>query len=296
MFFRYLPALLIGVEVIVAFLSSYFVYIGLTTKTQRIQSRLRFKERVNKNQKNLVQLAEESKAEKMLKGAGYPLRLNGLRYHILYTAIVLFLIINYVVLPVLIGTQISVIALVFIVLVYLFLMPNFPYSLFKFFIKRALDYKLAKKNSEIFVLYDLIIIEIQAMTQNRINTYNMLKNLRGYFSVIDKELTTLLSNWNTHAGPKAALDQFGKDLGTKEIKSLVAVLKTLDEIDRDTALTSLKGMSKMFVRSQIENYRRRRKVFTDLASIPIKASHFINILNVLVVVIVMVMIIMKSSQ
>ncbi|WP_066412853.1 hypothetical protein [Sutcliffiella cohnii] len=294
--FKLLPMLIYFFSTLFAVLSGYLVYTGLSTQTERKQNRLRFREKWRNGQAKVIASAEKTGAESLLKEAGYPLGLNGVKYYIFFITFISFLVIYYIVFPLLSGNSVSIWTTIIIIGIYVFFLPDFPFSLFRYIIKRIVEYNQSKKNSEIFMLYDLIINEIEMMENTRINSYNLLRNLKSYFNVINGSITRLLSQWTDDEGPEKALDNFAEDLGTKEAKSLISVLKKLDENDRETALTSLKGMNNMFVRSQIENYRRRRKVTTDLSSIPIKVTHFLILLNFMVVVVYMVTIIMQSAR
>lgn len=296
MFYEALPILVYALGVIGAVISGTLVYYGLSTKTELVQNRLRIKQTLRDNQEKIVKSALSSNAEEMLKTAGYPLGINALKYFIFYSAIISFLAFNYIVFPIAAGDEISKIAGIGVIVTFVFLMPSFPYSLFKYFVNRAIAYKQTRKNQEIFMFYDLLINEIQMMNQTRINTYNLLKGLRPYFEVINQPMTKLLTTWGNDEGPEIALDRFAEEIDTKETRALITVLKTFDENDRDTALKALRSMSEMFVRSQIENYRRKRKVTTDLSTLPIKLAHFLILVNFLVVVVYMVANIMAGAR
>jgi len=283
---------------ILSVIAGILVYSGLTTKGERMQTRIRIRNSIEKNRKKVVENSKQSKAEEWLKKAQYPLGLNGIRYNLIIGGFILFLITYYVTFPILLGEigKGTMIAFVCILIFGLLALPHFPYSLFCFIMKRVIDYHNAKKYAEVFLLYDLLINEIEMMTVNRINTYNVLRNIKSHFIILEKSFTVLLSSWSNDEGPKVALDKFAEELGSKESQSLIAVIKTLDDVERSTALNHLKGMHSMFTRSQIENYRRRKKIMTDLLGIPIKATHFIIILNFMVVIVTMVTIIMSNSR
>ncbi|MDC3424305.1 hypothetical protein NC797_07255 [Aquibacillus sp. 3ASR75-11] len=295
-FFKVLPYLIYFFAVIMALTSSLLIYTGLASQTERMQTRLRIKQSLQKNREKLAQSASRSGTEEWMKKANYPLGLNAFKYQLIFYAFILFLLINYLVLPALYGGEIKTWTLIGIIIAFVLLLPSNPYSLFVYVMKRVIDYKEAKKNAEVFMLYDLLINELESMTNSRINTYNILRNIKPFFDVISGSFAILLTSWSSDEGPEVALDKFAKDIGTQEAKSLVSVMKNLDEVNIETALKSLKGMNDMFVRSQIENYRRRRKVTTDLASIPIKTTHFLIILDFLVVIIVMVSYLMDNSN
>lgn len=294
--FKFLPFIVYIVATIGALLSGMLVYMGLSNKTERTQTRLRVKEKISENKTKLVDKADKSPAEELLSKAEHPLGITGVKYYVVFISLMSLLVINYIIFPYLLGDRETIWTLLLLIAVYFLLLPSFPYSLFRYVVNKVIDYKQAKKNSEIFMLYDLIINEVEMMESSRINTYNLLRNLKPYFEFINGSLTKLLSRWTDDEGPNEALEGFAEDIGSKEAKSLISVLKTLDENDKDTALSSLRGMNNMFVRSQIENYRRRRKVITDLGSLPIRITHFLILLNFVAVVVYMVMIIMEGAR
>lgn len=294
--YKFLPMIVYFIATLGAVGSGMLVYLGLSTKSERKQTRLRVREKFKESQSKVVDTASKSGAELSLQQAGYPFGVNGVRYYIFFISLIAFLAINYLLVPLISGATLSIWTVLILVTVYVLLLPDFPFSLFQYVINRVIDYNQAKKNSEVFMLYDLIINEVEMMENTRINTYSLIRNLKPYFDVINGSLTRLLSKWTDDEGPEKALDYFAEDLGSKEAKSLVSVLKRLDENDRETALTSLRGMNNMFVRSQIENYRRRRKITTDLASIPIKVTHFIILFNFMAIVVFMVSIIMEGAR
>lgn len=298
MFFRFLPYIIQTAAIIMACLAGILVYTGLSSKVERRQTRIRIKTQMVKSRNKVIENTKNSKAEEWLEKAKYPLGLNGIRYYLMLWGVVLFLLTNYVFIPFIIngpGNEISI-ALMVIVLVTIFLLPNNPYSLFVLVNKRVIDYYNTKKHAEIFMLYDLLINEIEMMKITRINTYNILRNIKPYFVVLEKPMTKLLSTWSNDEGPIVALDKFEKELDSNEAKALISVMKNLDEIDRETALSHLRGMHSMFIRTQIENYRRKMKLTTDLFGIPIKTTHFLIILNFLVLIVTMVSVVMSSSR
>ncbi|MEK3992660.1 hypothetical protein [Robertmurraya sp. FSL R5-0851] len=299
MLFKILPYIIYIVAIILSSIAGILVYTGLTSNVERIQHRIRIRTSIAKSKEKVIEGTKSSKAEEWLSKAQYPLGLTGTRYYFFLGGFVFFLFIYYVVGPVLINggtTRETMIAAVAILVVGLLGSPSFPFSLFVYTMKRVIDYHNAKKHAEVFMLYDLLINEIEMMNVNKLNTYNVLRNIMPYFDVLEKPFTILLTNWSNSEGPKVALDKFGDELNSKEAHALIGVIKNLDDVSRETALGHLRGMHNMFVKSQIENYRRKRKVTTDLLGIPIKATHFIIILNFLVVVVTMVSMILKTSR
>ncbi|MFP7442555.1 hypothetical protein SFC50_02510 [Bacillus infantis] len=294
--YKFLPILIKSIAIILALVSGYLVYSGISSRVEKQHLRLRFKEEIAKRQNRLKVQAETGKAEEIFKEAGYPLGITGVRWTIIYWILLAFLFINYIAYPYMAKGSISLISIVIIVSVMTLLSPAFPFSLTRFILKRLIEYKKAKRNSELFSLYDMLLSEIEMMQQTRINAYSLIRTLKPYFKELDGTITRLLANWTSDNGPDYALDIFAKEIGTNEAKSLANVLKKFDENKRDTIILSLKGMEDMFINSQIENYRRKRKLYVDLAKLPIKATHGLIILNFVVVIIFMVSYLMKDSK
>ncbi|WP_368659602.1 hypothetical protein AB3Z07_27905 (plasmid) [Metabacillus halosaccharovorans] len=292
--FKFLPYIRYIIVIVLSILAGTLIYMGLTSHTERIQDRLRVKQSVQRGRVKVLESASKSATEDWLMKAGYPLGLNGLTYNIIFFSIIFLLLVNYVIVPFIFKGDLRTWAILAIAVFFIAFNPNFK-TLFYYVMKRVIEYRQAKKNTEIFMLYDLIITELEMMNVSRINTYNILRDLRSYFTVIDTPLTKVLTAWGNDQGPKVALEEFAKEIGTREASALIPVIKTLDDVDRETALDSLKGMRTMFVNSQIENYRRRMKITKDLTSIPINTTHFLIILNFLVVIIVMVSTLMKAN-
>lgn len=297
--FKYVPYIVLSFAYLLSIIAGVLLYSGLSSKEEKMQTRIRFKNSVNKNFEKVVQDSLQSKAEIWLRKANYPLGLNGFRYLLIIGGFIAFLTIYYVILPMIINgrpDKLTIVSTVIIGLVAFIAAPNNPFSLFVYIMKRIIEYHHAKKHAEVFMLYDLLINEVEMMTVSRLNTYSILRNIKPYFTVLDKSFTMLLSSWGSDEGPIIALDRFSQELSSKEADALIGVLKNLDNLDRNTALGHLRGMHNMFVRSQIENYRRKRKITTDILKIPIKATHFIIILNFLVLIVTMVSAILQKSR
>src|SRR5690606_1755589 len=86
---------------ILSVIAGILVYSGLTTKGERMQTRIRIRNSIEKNRKKVVENSKQSKAEEWLKKAQYPLGLNGIRYNLIIGGFILFLITYYVTFPIL---------------------------------------------------------------------------------------------------------------------------------------------------------------------------------------------------
>lgn len=294
--FKILPYLVYIASFLMAIGSGVLVYTGLSNPTERVQTRLRMRSTIAKGKSSIQASASKSVAEDWLKKAGNPLGITSFSYHAVFISLVGLLLINYVLFPFIVDGDFNLIGFGVIVMGFIFLLPAMPFSLFTFIMKRLVEYRQAKKNAEVFMLYDLLINELEMMKMSRINSYNLIKELLPYFSTIQLLLAKTLSEWSSSVGPEVALDNLAEGLNTKESKSLVSVLKSLDKVDRETAIKSLKGMQSMFSRAQIENNRRKRKVTTDLFGLPVKVTHFLIILNFVVVVVTMVSVVLNANR
>lgn len=295
--YKYLPIFIKTIAIVGAIVAGYLVYSGLSNRIEKQHLRMRFKEKFYKQQVKFKEQAETGKTERLLKEAGNPFGLNGIRWEFMKWLLLVFVFINYIVYPYFSTGNVSYFSILTIAGGMIFLAPAFPYSLTRFILNRLIDYKQAKRNSELFSFYDMLLSEIQMMQQTRVNVYSLIRTLKPYFKEIDGAITRLLANWTSDdEGPDYALDVFAKEIGTNEAKSLSNVLKTFDNSKRETILQSLQGMEDMFINSQIENYRRKRKLYVDLANLPIKAAHGLIILNFIMVIVYMVSFLLKDSR
>jgi hypothetical protein len=294
--YKILPILEKLIPILISILAGYLVYSGLASRMEKQHLRLRFKESIREEREKFVEKSSTGKNENLLKEAGYPLGINGLRWELIKWSLLIFTVTNYIIYPFIATGDYSLIAPLLILVGMVLIMPTFPYSITRFILNRLIGYKKAKRNSELFSLYDMLISELQMMQNTRINSYSLIRTLKPYFKELEGPLTRLLSGWTNDEGPEVALDAFAKEIGTNEAKSLANVLKKFDENKRETILQSLQGMEDMFITSQIENYRRRGKLYVDLANLPIKAAHGLIILNFIIVVITMVSILMQDKH
>jgi hypothetical protein len=294
--YKVLPLAIKGIAVLMAILAGYLVYSGLATRMEKQQIIFRFKVAMLEEKKKFIEKASTSKNENIFKEAGYPLGINGVRWEIIKWSFLVFTIGNYIVFPLMVRGDYSLVSAVLIVVGFVLIMPTFPFSIIRFILNRLIEYKVAKRNSELFSLYDMLISEIQMMQNTRINSYSIIRTLKPYFKELDAPLTRLLTSWTSQDGPEKALDVFAQEININEAKSLANVLKKFDENKRETILQSLKGMEDSFVTSQIENYRRRRKLNVDLAKLPIKVAHWLIIFNFILVIVHMVSFYMKDAR
>lgn len=294
--YKTLPIIVKVTSILIALLAGYLVYSGLSNRLEKQHYQFRIRQAVNGRKEEFKKKASTSKTEMLLKEAGYPLGINGLRYELIKWGTLIFLLLNYLFYPYLTTGDFNPLIILGILFGTIFFNPNFAYSLTRFILKRLISYKQTKRNSELFSLYDMLISELQMMQTTRVNAYSLIRTLKPYFKEIEGPLNLLLVNWTSDAGPEYALDVFAEDIGSNEAKSLANVLKKFDENRRETLLQSLKGMEDMFITSQIENYRRKRKLYVDLANLPIKAAHWLVILNFIVVVVYMVSFLLQDAR
>lgn len=292
--FRMLPYVSYVVSIIGALIAGTLVYNGLATKLERRHFRLRLISGWQDSKKEYMEATKKSKLEKILKEASYPLGLNAVLVNTIFAVLFLLLALNYVLYPLLISGEIYFrffVGILVIVLLY----PSIPYTPANFILKKLIEYRKAKLNAELFSLYDMIVSEIQMMQSTRINMYSLLNSLTPFFKELGPSLTTLIVEHNS-IGTNKAVDNFVETIGTNEAASLGTVLKTFDEAGRETLIKSLKGMEELFIVSQVENNRRKRKTALDLASIPITAANYIIILNFIIVFVMMALALIDNSD
>lgn len=286
-FYKILPLLAYIGAIISSLGAGFLLYAGLTTPSEQIQTRLRLKRSIKGNKEQFVSIVLESKLEDRLKKAGHPFYLTAIRLHFVRWGIFLALGLNYIIVPLSLDNNYSLYSVLGILVFFIISMPEFRYSIVNIVINKSIELRKAKLNSEIFMLHDLLIGEIEMMSVTRVNTYNIIRHLTPYFKEIRPSLVRLLSQWNEQS-PEVAFKTFAEDIDTNEVSSLVTVLKELDQNKRETALKALQGMGDLFIRKQIENYRRKRKLLVDIFSIPIKVAVFLTILNFIMIVVYMV--------
>jgi hypothetical protein len=293
-FYKILDVIVNTFIVLGAILAGYLFYSGLSSREERIRSRLKLRQGFQEQKHKFMSKAQHSKEDLQLNQAGNPLGFNGIRYRIVRIIVIVAFTLNYMVLPIIMIEDIKIIAVFVVITLIILTEPKFKYSLYNFLINKLIEFRQSKRNSEIFQLHDLLISEIDMMSNNRVNTYSILKNLHPYFEHIKADLTKLLRNWKND--PDNALEAFANDIGTKEARALASVLMRLDANEREVATEALKSHGELFAKSQIEAYRRRKKLFADLGAIPVRITHFLIILNFICIIVYMVMDILKNSR
>ncbi|MDX1805857.1 MAG: hypothetical protein R3267_02370 [Paenisporosarcina sp.] len=297
MLYRLLPYVTYFVAIIGSVVSGYLVYSGLSSKLERRHLRLRLKDNWQDSKKGFVSQAELSKTEQILREARYPLGLTALRLQLISFGIFALIVFNYGIAAFIVKGDIKVVPILVGIALLFLLNPGIKFTPARFMLVKLIEYRRAKRNAELFSLYDMLVSEIEMMRSTRVNVYSLLRTLLPYFKELNPLLTKMLGEWTSSAiGPYEAVERFSDEVGTNEAKSLATVLRTFDESNRETLLTSLRGMEDMFITSQIENNRRKRKLFIDLIAMPVKAANFLILLNFIIVIIMMVMSIMGASK
>ncbi|WP_440650425.1 hypothetical protein [Bacillus subtilis] len=275
--------------------SGILFYSGISTQEELMLGKFRIQHEFVKRVRRLKDENEESKLEKILKDAGYPFGLNANRYTAIFIGLMLVILVAYVVTPAFRGDGFNLFGLVSVVAVFLIGTPDIKYSGFNFLMKKVKELNQAKIQAEVFTFYELALNELRLMENSRIQAYTMIRDLAPNFSKMAPSINMLLFNWNT-VGHASALDSWAKEVGGEEARALASVFKTLDVVDRDTAIKSLEGQQEMFMKAQIENFRRRIKVKADLAKLPIMATFALLMANYLAVVVIMCLNLLNSNM
>lgn len=285
------------VGVVGATVSGTLVYFGLANRLERRHYRIRIQEGWEEGKNELIAQSQTSKLETLLKQARYPLTMNALKTNVAFIILFFFLLLNYIFFPSILAGQMKLVPFVIGLGVLIGLYPAIPISPTRFILNRLIEYRQAKRNAELFSLYDMLVSEIEMMQSSRVNVYSLLRSLQPYFNNINTDMATMLSDWTSATiGPYKAIDRFSETVGTNEAKSLATVLKTFDESSRENLIVSLRGMEDLFITSQIENNRRKQRMFLDVISMPVSVTHFLIALNFVYIFIVMVMKIMGDSS
>jgi len=277
-------------------LAGILAYDGLLSREEKRRSVLMAKRRLKAFQEHTRQSAIPKHLDELLKKAGNPLGLTAVRYQMFRYGIAVALFIYYFVIPFILHKDASFGVLAFVVVFLYASSPKFPYTLFSFVIKKLVEIQESKKNNEVFQLHDLLISELQLMESRQVNTYHLLKRLYKYFDYIQPELQELIQPHNWKDDPTPALERFAERIGTPEANMLVNILSKFDKhTNRDVAIASLESNSKLFSTKQIENYRTRRKLVNDLATIPIFITHILIVFNFIAIVVIITLETMKDS-
>ncbi|MCL9628374.1 MULTISPECIES: hypothetical protein [Bacillus] len=270
-------------------------YSGISTQEELMLGKFRIQHEFVKRVRRIKDENEESKLEKILKDAGYPFGLNANRYTAIFIGLLLLIFFAYVGTPAVRGDGFNLFGLVSVVVLFLIGTPDIKYSGFNFLMKKVKELNQAKIQAEVFTFYELVLNELRLMENSRIQAYTMIRDLAPNFSKMAPSINMLLFNWNT-VGHAAALDGWAREVGGEEARALASVFKTLDTVDRDTAIKSLEGQQEMFMKAQTENFRRRIKVKADLAKLPIMATFALLMANYLAVVVIMCLNLLNSNM
>ncbi len=285
------------VGVVGAVMAGYLVYAGLSTNLERRHFRLRMKNGWGEGKKGFIEKSKTSKVEQLLYKARFPLGITAVKVQLIFLSGLVLLIVNYLVAPYILTGYTKPFFFITGVIILGILYPGHSLSPVRFALNRLIEYRQAKKNAELFSLYDMLVSEIEMMINSRSNIYSILLSLTPYFTELKPELTRLLSDWTTSSnGPVEGVERFAESIGSPEARSLATVLITFDENDRKTLLNSLKGMEELFITSQIENTRRKRKMFLDLLNMPVQITVYLVSLNFIVIIIMMALGIMGDTS
>jgi len=276
--------------------SGILMYDGLTTREEKRRSILMAKRRLKAFQDQAKQSAVPKYLDEILRKAGNPLGLTAVRYQMFRYGFTVALFVYYFIFPLVLKQHFAFGVLSFILLFLYVSSPKFPFTLFSFIMTKLIEIQESKKNNEIFQLHDSLISELELMESRQVNTYHILKRLYKHFEYIQPELQELIQPHNWKVDPTPALERFAERIGTTEAHMLINILTKFDKhTNREVAISSLESNSQLFSTKQIENYRTRRKLINDLATIPIFITHILIVLNFIAVVVILTLETMKNT-
>ncbi|KNZ70335.1 hypothetical protein Tfer_0895 [Thermincola ferriacetica] len=200
-------------------------------------------------------LYDES-AEKMLKEAGYPLRLNSSRYN-LARFVLSYMAVTIVLLDWLAeGGRFPWSDLGMVGVFYVLTVPKPGWPVF-YLLRKVRDYDRLDKNRECFVLYSMLLNEFSIDDDRTCSLYFMLQKMSVYFTRIRPALHKTLALYKRD--PEQALDAFAAEVGTPEARDLAQILKSVDATTPARARDLIQSRYDQFRISRHENHRRRLK-------------------------------------
>lgn len=292
--FEVLHVFVYVVVIALAGIASYLMYSGLTTEEDTIIGKLQFKQSMGSIRKTFTEGMEESELEKKLNKAGNPLGLTATKYVLVYYGILFITAFAYILTPVMKGNGLNIYAILALVVLIVGLNPDIKFSGFNYGLSKLMEMQQIKLQSEVFMLYDLILGEVRMMQYGRVNTFSIIRQLVPEFKLLRPSLSLLLINWNRD-GQDVALNAWAEQVGVKEASSLASVLKELDNNDINVALNALESQQKMFLTQNIETFRSRIKIKADVSNLPIKLTFGLIMANFLANVIYMSLGLMNTS-
>lgn len=253
------------------FYGTFLFYQTITPKEVRDTHRLRFKEQLYLRTKKAEENLQSVSFDEKLKEAGLPF-LTSFRYEIFRLVIFLFLIGNYMVLPIINGQGFNIQGVSVLILAWLLteFRFNIPVSLPNMITNVLIANKKRARSIELFTLYDILKTDLSELDKDQtVNVYNLLKEALPMFSHIDGTLSRLLSTLLTN--PKAAEKILYGDIKTQGAKTLGEIIVKVDELSRDEALniieTESSTYSNRFFKEEFRNGQKRKTRLQMLFSV-----------------------------
>ncbi len=219
-------------------------------------------------------------AERLLKEAGNPLRLDSSRYN-LVRFVLSYMAVGIALLDWLTeGGWFPWSDLGMVGAFYVLTMPK-PGWPVPYLLRKARDHDRLDKNRECFVLYSMLLNEFSIDDDRTYSLYSMLQKMSVYFDRIRPALHKALSLYKRDPGQ--AMDTFAAEIGTPEARDLAQILKSVDASTPARARDLVQSRYEQFRTSRHENHRRRLKNLDLVGYIitigPVMAILF-NMLNV----------------
>ena len=232
--------------------------------------RNRFKTRWTRsfNKDKMDQLFKDEWLDQQFRRAG--VRLSSTQYNLIRYA-VLIIVVSLGIIDK--QTTLSVIPPSLVYLAIMLFVLSWPIkseiSPLNYFLGLARRSYMAKQNSELYQLFNLIKTELRTDERKVSNTYHLLANNRRYFNLIRPAIDQCLARWKD--GAEAAWDMFAKELGTDEAATFAMVMKKIDGADLETARKTLEQKRQEFANANYNAFKeyldRRRLVMYTLALI-----------------------------
>lgn len=202
--------------------------------------------------KKTTRLLYDERVERAFKNAGYPLKINSIRWN----AIRLLIVSAYLLLVLLVALLKEPFywRFIWLAIPLYFLLDAREHFPLNWLLENFQAEQIRKKNRECFLFYSMIQNELMS-SDTPLNMYAILNRLMPYFDLIRPAIAKAMLKWKE--GPDVALDAFAQEVGTEEAQDLADILKGIDFYNPKEAVEVLKSRYETFLTIRHEHYRRK---------------------------------------
>lgn len=228
---------------ILVIISSFYFYQLLTTVNERRFYRTKIQRQIAEQRKKIIEKNLKTSFQSKLENAGVKI-FNAFLYQVIRYGITLFLIVYYVLFP-LINKENIQLPLILIVIFLILTEPKLKFSLTNILVTFMIHRKKRAKLIEMFTLFDVLKAELSSIKDGQeVNMYNTIKSITPMFKHISGTLSRFLAYWKKY--PERAREVFFEDIGGENAKVLGDILYKLDDVTREEGLRILETESNVF--------------------------------------------------